>query len=266
MRAWPRGAAWRRSGLHRRGSTTTSSPYVSTTSTPCRAAASRIRALSAGTRGASGRASGTSRSIAGKVRVATRAPAPVSAANIASSSAPTASASKRGRSRSFMPATTVARSGRNARAASSCVARTCPASCPRTARLAYRSPGSAASSNSASRSAHPRSPLASSPSPSPSVWLSPNATYRTTDIPAPSSSWSGPNPAPPVPRRLTASPIPPTNGRGHLSARPTLGRLRAPAGVQGRLFKPGPRLRPPPGPGRRPGPPVQARPALEANQ
>src|ERR1700759_5713614 len=49
---------------------------------------------------------------------------------------------------------------------------------PRTARLAYLTPGRCDSRIAASRSANPRTPEAPSPSHSPSVWLSPSATYR----------------------------------------------------------------------------------------
>ena len=78
----------------------------------------------------------------GRSASATRAPAAVSAANISSRCPATSAASNPGRSRSLTPATTVARPGRRASAGPSCSARTCPATRPRTARLAYRRPGS----------------------------------------------------------------------------------------------------------------------------
>ncbi|MGX1267719.1 hypothetical protein RKD18_000913 [Streptomyces phaeoluteigriseus] len=50
MRAWPSGEACSRSGLHSRGSVTAGCASVSATATPCRPAASRMRALRATTR------------------------------------------------------------------------------------------------------------------------------------------------------------------------------------------------------------------------
>ncbi len=163
-------------GLHRRGSPATGWRAVSATTTPWRRAVRRMPSLRAVTREISGRATGQTRERSGTVIVATRAPCSVSAPNIASRWVHTSSASKPGLSRSLTPATTVATSGRRARAGASCSVWIWAARRPRTARLAYWRAGSCRARCSARRSAKPRRPVASSPSPTPSVWLSPRAT------------------------------------------------------------------------------------------
>ena len=74
--------------------------------------------------------------LSGRVKVSTVAPTWVSASIIAAPWPATSSASKRSRSRSFIPATTVATSGFIATAAANCASRTSLDDEPRTARFA----------------------------------------------------------------------------------------------------------------------------------
>ena len=103
---------------------------------PRAAAIAWISALRRTRRVAAARASGLIGTGSGRVNSSTSAPASRSAPTMKSSSPATAPTSTLRRSMSFKPLSNEARSGSNAKAASSCSARTWRASLPRTARFA----------------------------------------------------------------------------------------------------------------------------------
>ncbi|PSK61361.1 hypothetical protein B0E53_06738 [Micromonospora sp. MH33] len=123
---------------------------------PVSAVAARTASFSASTRPRNGRASGMTGAGSGRVKVSTVAPWPTSARCMARTSSATRSASNDGRSTSFMPATTVARSGASSSATGSCSVRIRLVVRPRMARLAYSRPPWARATARANRSAQPR--------------------------------------------------------------------------------------------------------------
>ena len=96
----------------------------------------RIAALRTTSRAAADFASGLIGTGSGSVNIRTSMPASRNGPTVPSISAATASTSTFLRSMSLRPESTLARSGESASAGSSCSARTCRASLPRTARFA----------------------------------------------------------------------------------------------------------------------------------
>ncbi len=163
-----------RSSAHSRGSDSAREAYRSTTTAPCRAATSSIRAKSCSMRGRKRSSTGPCRP---GLRISTSCPPPLPSCPAASSNrAQTWSTSHLGRRTSLSPPTSVTRSAPIADAGPHCSSAICPMSLPRTARLAYRKPGEPAASRAASRSAQPRYEPSGRPSDIPSVKLSPTAT------------------------------------------------------------------------------------------
>ena len=139
IRAWPSALACRRSRLHIRGSEASSWAAKSTRIAPASSDTRRSSSSSESVRRRSIRANGPIArrcEMSGIVNVSTTHPRSTSARCIAPMSAAIARALKSRRSRSFMPATTVARSGRSASAGASWSLKICRAPCPRMPRFA----------------------------------------------------------------------------------------------------------------------------------
>src|SRR5580693_6538194 len=124
---------------------------------------------------------------------------------------------------SLPPAATLTRSGAMSTARGSCSAMTSASSLPRTARFAYRNPGTRSARTAATRSAQPRNPPSGSGSLSPSVKLSPMATKEPM-----SRVRSRSRIHPMMPLRISR--LDPVGGRGGAA-----GRLRAAGRGAGRL-------------------------------